>query len=62
MARQPSLPADLLRVDNFYHKESFTDADIARKGLTKYANRGDGTYEKVSGSGPDRVNRDQLPG
>jgi putative FmdB family regulatory protein len=57
-----STPADLRRMDNFFHKESFSDADIARKGLTKYVNRGDGTYEKASGDGPKVVNRDQLPG
>ena len=56
-----STPADLKRMDAFYHKESFSDADIARKGLTKYVNRGDGTYEKASGDGPKIVNRDQLP-
>ncbi len=57
-----STPADLKRMDGFYHKESFSDADIARKGLTKYVNRGDGTYEKASGDGPKIVNRDDLPG
>lgn len=57
-----STPADLKRMDSFFHKESFSDADIARKGLTKYVNRGDGTYEKASGDGPKVVNRDQLPG
>ncbi|HJU84372.1 MAG TPA: zinc ribbon domain-containing protein [Holophagaceae bacterium] len=57
-----SAPADLKRMDAFYHKESFSDADIARKGLTKYVNRGDGTYEKAAGSGPSVVSRDQLPG
>ena len=62
LAQQVAMPADLRRMDNFYHKESFTDADIARKGLTKYVNRGDGTYEKASGSGPSVVSRDQLPG
>ncbi|HET8715232.1 MAG TPA: zinc ribbon domain-containing protein [Holophagaceae bacterium] len=57
-----STPADLKRMDAFFHKESFSDADIARKGLTKYVNRGDGTYEKASGDGPKVVSRDQLPG
>lgn len=57
-----STPADLKRMDAFYHKESFTDSDIARKGLTKYVNRGDGTYEKASGDGPKIVNRNDLPG
>lgn len=57
-----STPADLKRMDGFYHKESFTDADIARKGLAKYVNRGDGTYEKASGEGPKIVNRNDLPG
>ncbi len=56
-----SMPADLKRMDAFYHKESFSDADIARKGLTKYVNRGDGTYEKAAGSGPSVVSRDKLP-
>lgn len=57
-----STPADLKRMDAFYHKESFSDSDIARKGLTKYVNRGDGTYEKASGDGPKIVNRNDLPG
>jgi putative FmdB family regulatory protein len=56
-----STPADLKRMDAFYHKESFSNDDIARKGLTKYVNRGDGTYEKAAGDGPKIVNRDQLP-
>ena len=62
LERLVPMPADLKRVDSFHHKESFSDADIARKGLTKYVNRGDGTYEKAAGSGPDLMNRDQLPG
>ena len=56
-----SVPADLKRMDAFYHKESFTNDDIARKGLTKYVNRGDGTYEKAAGDGPKIVNRNDLP-
>ena len=56
-----SVPADLKRMDGFYHKDSFTDADISRKGLTKYVNRGDGTYEKAAGDGPKIVNRNDLP-
>lgn len=56
-----STPADLKRMDAFYHKESFTNDDIARKGLTKYVNRGDGTYEKAAGDGPKIVNRNDLP-
>jgi putative FmdB family regulatory protein len=56
-----SVPADLKRMDAFYHKESFTNDDIARKGLTKYVNRGDGTYEKAAGDGPKLVNRNDLP-
>lgn len=56
-----SAPADLKRMDAFYHKETFSDADIASKGLTKYVNRGDGTYEKAAGSGPDVMSRDKLP-
>jgi len=56
-----SVPADLKRMDAFYHKESFTNDDIARKGLTKYVNRGDGTYEKAAGEGPKIVNRNDLP-
>ena len=61
-ARLLSVPADLKRMDAFYHKESFSDADIARKGLAKYVNRGDGTFEKASGEGPKIVNREDLPG
>ena len=38
-----------------------TNDDIARKGLTKYVNRGDGTYEKAAGDGPKIVNRNDLP-
>ena len=60
-ARLLSVPADLKRMDAFYHKESFTNDDIARKGLTKYVNRGDGTYEKAAGEGPKIVNRNDLP-
>lgn len=60
-ARLLSVPADLKRMDAFYHKESFTNDDIARKGLTKYVNRGDGTYEKAAGDGPKIVNRNDLP-
>lgn len=56
-----SAPADLKRMDSFFHKESFSDADIASRGLTKYVNRGDGTYEKAAGDGPSVMNRDQLP-
>jgi putative FmdB family regulatory protein len=54
-------PADLKRVDGFFHRESFSDAEIGSRGLTKYVNRGDGTYEKAAGSGPSVVSRDQLP-
>jgi putative FmdB family regulatory protein len=54
-------PADLKRVDAFFHKETHSDSEIAARGLTKYVNRGDGTYEKAAGSGPARVNRDDLP-
>ena len=61
LQRLLSTPADLKRMDGFYHKDSFTDADIARKGLTKYVNRGDGTYEKAAGDGPKTVNRNDLP-
>lgn len=60
--RLVSAPADLKRVDAFFHKENFSDADIASRGLTKYVNRGDGTYEKAAGSGPSVMSRDQLPG
>jgi putative FmdB family regulatory protein len=60
-ARLLSVPADLKRMDAFYHKESFTNDDIARKGMTKYVNRGDGTYEKAAGDGPKIVNRNDLP-
>lgn len=59
--RLVSAPADLKRMDAFFHKESFSDADIASRGLTKYVNRGDGTYEKAAGSGPERMNREDLP-
>jgi putative FmdB family regulatory protein len=58
--RLVSSPADLKRVDQFFHKESYTDKEIGSRGLTKYVNRGDGTYEKAAGSGPDRVGRDSL--
>ncbi len=61
LERLAPTPADLKRHDGFYHKETFSDRDIASRGLTKYVNRGDGTYEKAAGNGPDRVGRDQLP-
>lgn len=60
LARLVSRPADLKRVDNFFHKETYSDKEIGSRGLTKYVNRGDGTYEKAAGSGPDRVGRDSL--
>lgn len=62
LTRLISAPADLKRVDAFHHKETFSDRDIASRGLTKYVNRGDGTYEKAAGSGADRVSRDSLLG
>ena len=60
LARLVSNPADLKRMDNFFHKETYSDKEIGSRGLTKYVNRGDGTYEKAAGSGPDRVGRDTL--
>ncbi len=54
-------PADLKRVDAFFHRETHGDAEIASRGLTKYVNRGDGTYEKAAGSGPAIINREDLP-
>ena len=62
LARLVSRPADLKRMDGFYHRDTFSDGEIGSKGLTKYVNRGDGTYEKAAGSGPDRVGRDALLG
>jgi len=56
-----SAPADLKRMDGFFHKDNPSDSQLASKGLAKYVNRGDGTYEKASGSGPSIMNRDQLP-
>jgi putative FmdB family regulatory protein len=56
-----SAPADLKRPDSFFHKDNPSDSQIASKGLTKYVNRGDGTYEKAAGSGPDVMSRDKLP-
>jgi putative FmdB family regulatory protein len=35
------------------HNYKLTDSAIAKSGMTKYANRGDGTYEKVAG--PDEA-------
>lgn len=60
LARMVSLPADLKRMDGFFHKENYTDSEIASKGLTKYVNRGDGTYEKAAGSGPSVLDRNKL--
>lgn len=62
LARLISSPADLKRVDGFFHRDTFSDGEIGSRGLTKYVNRGDGTYEKAAGSGPDRVGRDSLLG
>jgi len=62
LARLVSVPADLKRLGGFFHKENFSDAEIASKGFTKYVNRGDGTYEKAAGSGPSIIDRDKLPG
>ena len=62
LSRRVSAPADLKRLGGFFHKEKFSDAEIASKGLTKYVNRGDGTYEKAAGSGPSIIDRDKLPG
>ncbi len=56
-----SAPASLKRMDGFFHKDNPSDAQLASKGLAKYVNRGDGTYEKASGSGPSIMSRDQLP-
>lgn len=56
-----SAPADLKRMDGFFHKDNPSDSQLASKGLAKYVNRGDGTYEKASGSGPSIMSRDQLP-
>lgn len=56
-----STPAALKRMDGFFHRDNPSDAQLASKGLAKYVNRGDGTYEKASGSGPSVMNRDQLP-
>ncbi|MDP2876814.1 MAG: zinc ribbon domain-containing protein [Holophaga sp.] len=56
-----SSPAALKRMDGFFHKDNPSDAQLASKGLAKYVNRGDGTYEKASGSGPSIMSRDQLP-
>jgi hypothetical protein len=48
-------------MDAFFHRDNPSDAQFASKGLAKYVNRGDGTYEKASGAGPSIMNRDQLP-
>lgn len=60
--RLVSAPADMKRLDAFFHRETHSDAEIASRGLTKYVNRGDGTYEKAAGSGPMFMNREDLPG
>ncbi|MBI3130122.1 MAG: zinc ribbon domain-containing protein [Acidobacteria bacterium] len=57
-----STPADLKRMDGFFHKDNASDSQLASKGLAKYVNRGDGTYEKASGSGPSIMSRDTLLG
>ncbi len=62
LTRLLSLPADLKRMDGFFHKDNFSDSEIASKGLTKYVNRGDGTYEKAAGTGPSILDRNKLPG
>ncbi len=62
LERLVALPADLKRVDGFFHRDTFSDREIGQRGLTKYVNRGDGTYEKATGSGPARVGRDALLG
>ncbi|MFN8011616.1 MAG: zinc ribbon domain-containing protein [Holophagaceae bacterium] len=61
VTRLISAPADLKRPDAFFHKDNPSDSQLASKGLTKYVNRGDGTYEKAAGSGPSVVSRDKLP-
>lgn len=61
LAKLVSAPADMKRVDGFFHRDTFSDKEIGSRGLTKYVNRGDGTYEKAAGSGPSVVSRDQLP-
>src|SRR5512141_3104039 len=62
LSRLVSLPADLKRLGGFFHKEKFSDAEIASKGLTKYVTRGDGTYETAAGSAPSIIDRHKLPG
>lgn len=62
LTRLISRTADLKRMDGFYHRDTFSDGEIGSRGLTKYVNRGDGTYEKAAGSGPAVMGRDALLG
>lgn len=36
-------------------KANLSDANLGRHGFTKYVKTGDGTYEKTTGKGPDKI-------
>jgi hypothetical protein len=38
-------------------KHAVSDANLARKGFTKYVKTGNGTYEKTAGAGPKKLKR-----
>jgi hypothetical protein len=38
-------------------KHAVSDANLGRKGFTKYVKTGDGTYEKSAGDGPKKLKR-----
>lgn len=42
-------------------KRSLSDDNLAKKGFTKYVKRGDGTYQKTAGKGPDQISADSKP-
>ena len=38
-------------------KAAVSDKNLAAKGFTKYVKTGDGTYEKTTGTGPKKIQR-----
>jgi len=36
-------------------KANLSDANLGKQGFTKYVKTGDGTYEKTTGKGPDKI-------
>jgi predicted nucleic acid-binding Zn ribbon protein len=52
-------PRFTTKYSDAHDKSRLSDSNLKSKGFTKYVKSDDGKYEKVLGSGPDLLNRDQ---